>query len=157
MSDRDHVLDAGDDDGSPDGAADHTAERAGSIDRQAVVRGALAAGMIAGPIAIIMLLVGQQRELDGSSLLFLFFGIIFAGFGYGGFVAGRTISTTPLMHAALAALLCYVVIQGLGVIRRGIAGEDIGWIGVVGRALLASTFGMVGGAWAMVRQRAERL
>lgn len=126
-----------------------------NLERPAVVRGAMAAGLIAGPTAIVMLVVGQQRELEGGNLVLLFFGIILVGFGYGGFVASRTIETTPLMHAALAALLCYVAIQGLGIVRRGIAGEDIGWIGVFARALLASTFGMVGGFWAIVRQRAD--
>ncbi len=127
-----------------------------SLNFQAVKRGALAAGSIAAPMAIIMLIVGRQRDLDGSSLLLLFFGIILAGFGYGGYVAARDIDATPLMHAALAALACYAVIQGLGVMRRLVVGDDIGWIGVVARALLASTFGMVGGFWAMIRQRNDR-
>ncbi len=126
-----------------------------NLDWTAVIRGAIAAGFIAGPTAVVMLVVGNQRELSGSSLVLLFFGIILMGFAYGGFIAGRPIESTPLMHAALAALLCYAVIQGLGIIRRGIAGEEIGWIGVFARALLASTFGMVGGFWAMIRQRAE--
>ncbi len=126
-----------------------------TLDRTAVIRGALGAGLIAGPMAIIMLIVGSQRELSGTNLLLLFFGIILGGFAYGGFVAARSIESTPLMHAALAALLCYAVIQGFGIVRRGLAGDEIGWIGVLARALLASTFGMVGGFWAMVRQRAE--
>ena len=117
----------------------------------AIGRGAVVAAAITVPLAIFMEFLRRDRELSGSSLGFLFLALILCGFAVGGFVTAKNIETTPLMHAALAALVAFVIIQGFGIIRRLLADEAIAWDGIVLNALLAASFGMIGGWVAMLR------
>ncbi len=117
----------------------------------AISRGAVVAAAITVPLAIVMEVLRRDRELSGSSLGFLFLALILCGFAVGGYVTAKTIETTPLMHAALAALLAFVIIQGFGIVRRLATDESIAWAGIVLNGLLAASFGMIGGWVAMLR------
>ncbi|MEE9415045.1 MAG: hypothetical protein V3V01_07165 [Acidimicrobiales bacterium] len=128
----------------------------GDIESSSVIRGALFAALITVPTAIVMLLIADASSDDGSSLVFLFLGVILMGFCYGGYRAAQDITTTPLTHSAMAALLAYVVIQGVGITRRTLAGDDISWLGLIFNGLLASSFGMVGGFIAQIRNNRKR-
>lgn len=123
----------------------------GDIDAAAIARGATLAGLIAAPTALAMIAIADSRDGDSSSVVFLFLGIILIGFALGGYRAARDIVETPLTHSALAALLAYSLIQGVGIARRTISGNDISWLALVFNGLLASSFGMVGGFFAQLR------
>lgn len=117
------------------------------VDPLIVGRGALSAMVICAPAAIVGALVG------GGSIGLLMTLLIFFGFAAGGWAACRLGATTPLIHGAAAAALSFVVIQGLGTLRRLFADESVNWIGFALGLLLASTIGVLGAMFADRLQR----
>ena len=49
------------------------------------------------------------------------------------------------MHGIVTALVTFLLVQGIGVIRHAIANEDILWSRVLSSALLSMVAGTVGG------------
>jgi putative membrane protein (TIGR04086 family) len=84
------------------------------------------------------------------------FALVLVGFGLGGFVAARRAARSPLSNGAVAALVAYVIIQGVGVVRRVIADETVSPAGIVFAALLASSTGLLGAFLANRRARSQR-
>jgi len=108
------------------------------LDTRALVLGAAVAMAIALPAALAAeVLVDDDDSAFGPPL----FALVLVGFGLGGFVA---------------ALVAYVIIQGVGVVRRVIADETVSPAGIVFAALLASSTGLLGAFLANRRARSRR-
>ena len=111
------------------------------LDRRAVAVGAAVAMAIALPAALLAEALVDDEESALGPPLFL---LVLVGFGLGGFVAARRAPAAPLSNGAVAALAAYVIIQGVGVVRRVIADETVSPAGIVFAALLASSTGLLG-------------
>lgn len=111
------------------------------LDRRAIGLGAVVAMAIALPAALVAQVLVDDAD-DG--LVFVFFTLVLVGFAVGGFVAARRAPTAPFSNAALAALLAFAVIQGVGAVRRHLIDDDVQWAGVLFAALLAYAAGLLG-------------
>lgn len=118
----------------------------------AIRAGALLAVLVAAPAGVLAQILaddGQRPALAG--LLYL---AVIVGFVLGGRRAARDQRDTPLVHGAVAALLAFAAVQGLGVLRRLATGNPVSPTGIVFAALLASTCGLLGGFLAARRHPA---
>ncbi len=109
----------------------------------ALINGALAGLLIAGPAGIIGTLVTR----DGASAPVVFLFVLAVGFGLvaAGFGAARLEREFPLQHAALAPVLAYVALQLVLHARRLAAGESVDLWRYPVFGLLASSLGVLGG------------
>jgi hypothetical protein len=109
----------------------------------ALINGALAGLLIAGPAGIIGTLVTRNGASAPVVLFFVLviaFGLMAAGFG-----AARIERRFPLQHAALAPVLAYVALQVVLHARRLALGEPIDFWRYPVFGLLASSLGVLGG------------
>lgn len=127
-----------------------------AIDRRAVLAGALVAFVVVVPTAVIAELAIGDDAGDRSAWAFLSMLVIIAGLVAGGAVAGARQPNTPLVHGAVAATLVYVVVQGVGLVRGLLAGDEVLWQGLVFFFLLSASCGTFGGFIAAAR-RSRRL
>jgi hypothetical protein len=114
-----------------------------TINWAALVSGAMAGLLIAGPAGIIGTLL--TRNGAGAPIVALFvlaiaFGLVAAGFG-----AARLEREYPLQHAALAPVLAYVLLQAVLHTRLLLLGEPIDLWRYPVFGLLASSLGVLGG------------
>lgn len=125
-----------------------------SPDLRAIGLGIAAALAIAIPTALLAQVVDRtDRVEDDTAVLLVLFGVVLAGLGLGGFIAGSRRPDAPLTHAAAAAVGAYVVAQTVAVLRLLAADDDITWAAMPFFALLAAAAGMTGGLIADHRAR----
>ena len=124
-----------------------------ALDLKPIVVGAAVTLVIAVPPAVVAQVMADREDAADSNWVLVLFGLVLLGFLAGGFVAARRELDAPLTHAALAAGLAFVLVQGFGVVRHLISGEDVRWIGIAFTALLAASCGVVGGLVAGLRER----
>lgn len=124
------------------------------IDRLALLRGASVAVCICLPAALAaQALVDVPEGEDPPTSVFLFFALVLVGFALGGWWAARSAPEAPYSNGAVAALLAFVVIQGIAVVVRLVAGESVNIPAIVFNGLIAYGAGLLGAAiWS--RQRA---
>ena len=111
----------------------------------AVWRGAVTALVVALPAGIV-----NQFVADGASspVTLLLWVVIMFGAAAGGYAVVRLCPDAGLPHAAAAGAAAYVVVQGVGVLRRLTTGEQISWIAYPFLMLLMATVAMLGGVYA---------
>lgn len=110
--------------------------------------------MIVVPAALIAQML---RSTSVGGLAWLFLVIVLVGFVVAGFGAGFLRSDTPMKHGAIAAICAYVCIQLFGLIWRLARGEDVNPITYPLLALMAGSFGLVGGLFGdWHRRRSQR-
>jgi len=112
------------------------------LDWPPITKGALLAGVIALAFGL-----GGRALPSGSSLVFLFALIIFAGMGAGGFVAALPQPRVALTAGAIAALLASIAIQIVNV-AVGVARGTLTFGGVatvVLTILICTSAGSLGG------------
>ena len=112
----------------------------------AVRQGLLAALTVAVPAALLNVLL-VDREGSSSPWKFALWLVIMFGAAAGGFAVLRLSRSAGLVHAAAAGFWTYVIVQGIGVLRRLFAGEPISWLALPFLALLMATCAMLGGAF----------
>ncbi len=115
------------------------------LEGRSIAAGAALTIALAVPPTLVAVLASDDDSLAGSSWVPLLFLWIVVAFFAGGVVAARAQPHAPLAHGALAALLAYVLVQGVGIIRHLVAGDDVSWLSIPFNALLASSTGMLGG------------
>jgi putative membrane protein (TIGR04086 family) len=115
------------------------------LERRSILIGAAITIALAVPPALIGVVLSEDDSMEGSAWVPVLFAWIVLAFFVGGFFAARTQPHAPLAHGALAALLAYVLVQGVGVVRHLITDEDVKWVSIAFAALLASSTGTVGG------------
>lgn len=111
------------------------------LDARAVGVGAVVAGAVALPAALVAQVVVQDAE---SNFSIVFFALVLVGFAAGGFAAARHAPDAPFSNGAVAALLAFVVIQGIGAIRLAIVDDPVTLSSVLFTLLLAFSSGMLG-------------
>jgi putative membrane protein (TIGR04086 family) len=115
------------------------------LERRSILLGAAVTIVLAVPPAVIGVLLSDDDSMEGSPWVPVLFAWIVASFLVGGFLAARSQPHAPLAHGSLAALLAFILVQGVGVIRHLVTGEDVKWVSIAFAALLASSTGTVGG------------
>ena len=86
---------------------------------------------------------------EDTNMVFAFLAPVLIGFGAGAYVAARRAVAGPLTNGALAAVTAFVVVQGVGLVRRLAAGEPISLTSIAFAALLAYSCGLIGAVIAM--------
>lgn len=113
------------------------------LERRSILTGAAVTILLALPPALIGL-VRADDELNGSGWVPLIFFWTLAAFVVGGFVAARPQPHAPLAHGAVAVLLAYAVVQGIGAVVD-VNDDGVAWLSIPFLALLAASTGMIGG------------
>lgn len=98
--------------------------------------------VVVAPAAVVSHFV--VNEDSSAALAYVFLIVIMFGFASCGYAAARLKSTTPMMHGAIAALLAYVIVQGVGIVTSLARGSDLNPIGYPLLAGLAASCGLVG-------------
>jgi predicted permease len=111
---------------------------------------ALAVGVwVAVAVALPAVLVAQIADAvaggdDPPAIVYPLFVVTLAGLGLGGFVAASKRPDAPLRHGILAALVAFAVMQGIGVVRNLVAGNDIAVVPIAFNATGSALLGFVG-------------
>ncbi|MDY7101342.1 MAG: hypothetical protein S0880_09160 [Actinomycetota bacterium] len=123
------------------------------LDQRSVAVGAAVSAVIVVPASLIGDSLGAD-DGDGSAWVFVFLGLVVVGFALGGYVAATANPNMPYLHGVAAAVAAFAAVQLIGLCRKVLAGDDVLWFAMCFRALVAMTFGMVGGIVAdSVRRR----
>lgn len=120
------------------------------LDRRALIAGTLTALAVIVPVTLLGEIVGAGDE--ETNLVFAFLAPVLIGFGAGAYVAARRAVAGPLTNGALAAVAAFVVVQGVGLVRRLATGEPISLTSIAFAALLAYSCGLVGAVIAICRR-----
>ena len=121
------------------------------LDRRALVNGAIACLLLAGPAAILLAVIDESDDGDESNWVLAVLVLIVAGFLWGGARAGRLARQAPFLNGAAAALSVFVVVQGIAAIVSGLDGDGVNVPALFFNALLAASIGTVG-AWFGIRR-----
>ena len=125
------------------------------LDRAAVVKGMVVAGAIAVPFALLGLAASDEDSLGWAGWLSVL-GILL-GLVIGGFLAGRDQRVgAPLTNGIVAAVAVYVVVQGIGIVKRAVAGDDLNWAKYASSLLLSIVAGTVGALLASMASASRR-
>jgi xanthosine utilization system XapX-like protein len=124
------------------------------LDRPAIVKGMVMAAVIAVPFALLGLAASDDGLGWGGwlSVLGVLLGLVIGGF----FAARDQRVGAPLTNGIVAALGVYVVVQGLGIVKRLIAGDDLNWAKYASSMLLSIVAGTVGALLAAVAAGSRR-
>jgi len=106
----------------------------------AIARGVGAAAVITVPTGVVSQLLPTR-----SAWAYVTFVVILIGLAVGGYVAGRAGPAMAMTHGAIAGLLTYVAVQGVGVVTRLARGEMVTWSSMPFLAMIATGCGVLGG------------
>ncbi len=111
-----------------------------SLRAGAIARGVGVAALITVPTGIVSQLLPTR-----SLWAYLTFVVVLVGLVVGGYVAGRAGPAMALTHGAIAGLVTYVAVQGVGVVTRLARGEMVTWSSMPFLAMMATGCGVLGG------------
>ena len=111
----------------------------------AVWRGTVTALVLAVPAAVVNQFVLDDADTAWTLGLRL---VIMFGAAAGGYAVIRLCPDAGLPHAAAAGAAAYVIVQGVGVLRRLTSGEPISWLAYPFLMLMLATIAMLGGVFA---------
>lgn len=117
------------------------------LDRAALIAGIITAVIICVPAALIGQAIDDPSTNDNPSAgALLLVAVVLVGLAIGATVAAmRQQVGAPLVHGIVTALVTFVLVQGIGVIRHLLENEDVLWSRVLSSALLSMVAGTVGG------------
>jgi putative membrane protein (TIGR04086 family) len=121
------------------------------VDRRAVLAGALVGFVVAAASILLWQLCDAVFVLGDSSLVFVFYAVVLAGWIAAGYVAGRRSPDAPYSHAVLASVVSFVPIAAVGLVVAAARGDDIPAIEMVFNLLVAGSAGILGGLVAGAR------
>ena len=125
------------------------------LDRPAVLKGMAIAAAIAVPFALLGLAASEDDTLGWAGWLSVL-GIML-GLVIGGFLAARDQRVgAPLTNGIVAAVGVYVVVQGIGIIKRAVAGDELNWAKYASSLLLSIVAGTVGALLASLATASRR-
>jgi hypothetical protein len=125
------------------------------LDRPAVLKGMAAAAIIAVPFALLGLAASEEDSLGWAGWLSVV-GILL-GLVIGGFLAARDQRVgAPLTNGIVAAVAVYVVVQGIGILKRAVADEELNWAKYASSLLLSIVAGTVGALLASMATASRR-
>ncbi|MFN8039209.1 MAG: hypothetical protein U0Q07_08375 [Acidimicrobiales bacterium] len=106
----------------------------------AIARGVGVAVAITVPTGVVSQLLPTR-----SAWAYVTFVVILVGLAVGGYVAGRAGPAMAMTHGAIAGLVTYLAVQGVGVITRLARGEMVTWSSIPFLAMIATGCGVLGG------------
>src|SRR6516164_1838994 len=113
------------------------------IDRPAVLRAMIASAIITVPFAILGTAASDDNSLGWAGWLAVV-GVLL-GLVIGGFLAARDQRVgAPLTNGIVAAVGVYVVVQGIGILKRMVADEQLNWAKYASSLLLSIVAGTAG-------------
>ena len=117
------------------------------LDRAALLAGIVTAVIICVPAALIGQAIDDSSTNDNPSAgALLLVAVVLVGLAIGATVAAmRQEVGAPLVHGIVTAIVTFVLVQGIGVIRHLVTDEDILWSRVLSSALLSMVAGTIGG------------
>ena len=119
-----------------------------SLDRMAVLAGAVVCVLIATPAAVVQsVLADDDAGTDQSAWVFLALAAIVVAYLVGGAVAGGRVPDAPFINGAAATLAAFVAIQAVGAVVRLVRGNGLSPVAIVFNALLAASIGALGAAY----------
>jgi putative membrane protein (TIGR04086 family) len=121
------------------------------LDRRSVLVGALVGFVVAAASILLWQLCDAVFDLGDSSLVFVFYVVVLAGWIASGYVAGRRSPDAPYSHGVLAAVLSFVPIAVVGLVVAAARSDDIPAIEMVFNLLVAGSAGILGGLVAGAR------
>ena len=121
------------------------------FDWPAIRAGALVAIALCLPLAVLAEVLSGDDDEGGGLVLLLFVGVLI-GFASGGYAAAQRTLTTPFTAGAVAALLAFVAIQGVGIVTNVARGDEVEWALIVFNGLLAYGAGLLGAGVASRRR-----
>jgi putative membrane protein (TIGR04086 family) len=125
------------------------------IDRSAVFRAMIVSAVITVPFAILGTAASDDSSLGWASWLAVV-GVLL-GLVIGGFVAARDQRVgAPLTNGIVAAVGVYVVVQGIGILKRVVVDEQLNWARYVSSLLLSIVAGTVGALLATAASGSRR-
>jgi len=125
------------------------------LDRPAVLKGMAIAGAIAVPFALLGLAASDESSLGWAGWLSVL-GVLL-GLVIGAFIAARDQDVgAPLTNGIVAAVGVYVVVQGIGIIKRAVAGDELNWAKYASSLLLSIVAGTVGALLASLATASRR-
>jgi hypothetical protein len=133
------------------------------INRTAAAVGAITSLAIAIPVLVAYRVYASVHGVGcNSNSVWWFEALLLVAWAIGGYLAADRELNTPLIHAALAAFACYVVVGTVSAVVvagagrvRACGNEAPIWSTLILNALLASCSGVVGGLIALRRKRAS--
>jgi hypothetical protein len=125
------------------------------IDRPAVIRAMIVSAIITVPFAILGTAASDDTSLGWAGWLAVI-GVLL-GLVIGGFLAARDQRVgAPLTNGIVAAVGVYVVVQGIGILKRVVADENLNWAKYVSSLLLSIVAGTVGALLATAASSSRR-
>lgn len=119
-----------------------------SLDRNAVLAGAVWCVLIASPAAVAQgLLADDDAGTDQSVWVFVALAVIVTAYLVGGAIAGARVTDAPFINGATATLAAFVAIQAVGAVVRLARGDGLSLVAIVFNALLAASIGALGAAY----------
>ena len=117
------------------------------LDRAALVTGIVVSLLICVPAALIGQSLDDASSSDNpSTVVSLLAILVLAGLVVGATVAARRQTLdAPLVHGIVTAIVTFVLVQGVGILRRFATSEDVSWSRILSSALLSMVAGTVGG------------
>lgn len=117
-----------------------------SVDRLVVGQGAAYGLLLGVPAALANVVLASQDPKPKGALNGTLLALLVA-FGISGFMAGRIAEREPVLHAALAGLVVFALVQVIGVLGRldrgaGVPVGQIVLLGLVAAGAAASTAGL---------------
>jgi hypothetical protein len=126
-----------------------------NLQPDAIAKGMAVAIVVCLPLALLSQAVADSTDDDPSRWAFLLFFGVLAGFVLAGFVTARATTEYPYTNGAVAALVGYVVIQGVAIVVRLVGGDDVRVVAVVFNGLVAYGCGLTGALAGARNTRAE--
>ena len=124
------------------------------IDRPAVLRAMIVAAVITVPFAILGT-AASDNSLGWAGWLAVV-GVLL-GLVIGGFLAARDQRVgAPLTNGIVAAVGVYVVVQGIGILKRMVADEQLNWAKYASSLLLSIVAGTAGALLATAASGSRR-
>jgi hypothetical protein len=125
------------------------------IDRAAVLRAMIISAVITVPFAILGTAASDDNGLSWAGWLAVV-GVLL-GLVIGGFLAARDQRVgAPLTNGIVAAVGVYVVVQGIGILKRMVADEQLNWAKYASSLLLSIVAGTVGALLATAASGSRR-
>jgi hypothetical protein len=115
-----------------------------NLELDAIAKGMAVAIVVCLPLALLSQAIADGTDDDPSRWAFLLFFGVLAGFVLAGFVTARAATEYPYTNGAVAALVGYVVIQGVAIVVRLVGGDDVRVVAVVFNGLVAYGCGLTG-------------
>ncbi len=115
------------------------------VERRAVLTGAAVGFAVAAAMILLWQLCDAVFDLGDSSLVFVFYVVVLAGWVAAGVVAGRRAPAAPYTHGVLAAVASFLPLAVIGVVLALAKGDELPAVEMGFNLLVAGSAGILGG------------